>query len=89
MARVNSLHSAVDRFFGSREFQPATKYLDLYLMMLWWLEKNKDISKNELCQKLYMILTGSVSIESRARMTQVTFNDLNNRPLPIDYKWCE
>lgn len=89
LARVNSLHSAVDRFFGSREFQPATKYLDLYLMMLWWLEKNKDISKNELCQKLYMILTGSVSIESRARMTQVTFNDLNSRPLPIDYKWCK
>ena len=43
LSRVNALHSSMDRFLGSNEYKPATKYLDLYLIMFWWLEKNKDV----------------------------------------------
>ena len=45
LSRINALHSSIDRFLGSNEYKPATKYLDLYLIMFWWLEKNKDVSK--------------------------------------------
>ena len=86
LSRVNALHSSVDRFFVSREYQPATKYLDLYLMMFWWLEKNKDVPTNNLCDKLFMILTGSVSNESRSKMKKVIQSELIARPLPIDCK---
>ena len=86
LSRVNALHSSVDRFFVSREYQPATKYLDLYLMMFWWLEKNKDVPTNNLCDKLFMILTGSISNESRSKMKKVIQSELIARPLPIDCK---
>ena len=86
LSRVNSLHSSMDRFFVSREFYPATKYLDLYLMMFWWLEKNKDVTSNELYESLYLILSGNVSNEVRASMKKVVQSELIARPLPIDCK---
>lgn len=86
LSRVNSLHSAIERFLGSKECKPATKYLDLYLMMFWWIEKNKDIGSNALTDKLFAIMTGCVSNDSRAKMHKVTFDNLVSRPLPIDTK---
>lgn len=86
LARVNSLHSSLERFLGSKECKPATKYLDLYLKMFWWLEKNKDISKLELMNRLKDILYGTVCSEYRAKMTKVTQKELYDRPLPIDTK---
>ena len=84
--RVNSLHSSLDRFFKSKEYRPATKYIDLYLMMFWWLEKNKDLSNLDLVTKLFAIMTGSVSNESRANLKRVTIKELTARELPIDTK---
>lgn len=86
LSRVNSLHSSIDRFFGCKEFKPATKYLDLYLMMFWWLQKNKELSINDLYNKLFAIMTGHVSCEARAKMTRVTIGSLVSRELPIDTK---
>lgn len=86
LARVNSLHSSMDRFFGSKEYYPATKYLDLYLMMFWWFQKNKDLKNNDLFQKLFDIMTGYVSADTRAKMTRVTIKSLVSRQLPIDTK---
>lgn len=83
---VNSLHSSMKRFLGSKEYRPATKYLDLYLMMFWWLEKNKDLSSNDLCTKLFDIMNGYVSNEARAKMSRVTIKSLVSRELPIDTK---
>lgn len=40
---INALHSSLDRFLGSNEYKPATKYLDLYLIMFWWLENNNSL----------------------------------------------
>lgn len=86
LARVNALHSALDRFFRSNEFLPATKYLDLYLMMFWWLQKNKDESTNNLCEFLYSTLIGCVPNSTRVNMQSIRFNDLKSRHLPIDGK---
>lgn len=84
--RVNGLHSSIDRFFGCKEYKPATKYLDLYLIMFWWLQKNKDLKSSDMYQKLYDIMTGHVENEVRAKMTRVTIDCLVSRPLPIDTK---
>ena len=86
LGRVNSLHSAIDRFFGSNEYKPATKYLDLYLMMFWWLQKNKDLNGRDLSQKLFDTMTGKVSMSERANMKRITIKSLVNRELPIDTK---
>lgn len=86
LGRVNALHRNLDAFFRSEECMPATKYLDLYIKMFWWLEKNKDASTNELTNKLFGIMTGQVSMESRLSMSRVTYAQLNSRALPIDTK---
>ena len=84
LSRINALHSSLDRFLGSNEYKPATKYLDLYLIMFWWLEKNKDVSQIFLCEQLFKILLGHVDYNVRAKMTAVKQSDLISRPLPID-----
>lgn len=86
LSRVNSLHSAMDRFFKSKEYKPATKYFDLYLMMFWWLQKNKDLNGTTKCDKLFDMMTGKVSMSERAKMTRVTIGSLVSRELPIDTK---
>lgn len=86
LSRINSLHSSIERFFGSKEYLPATKYIDLYLKMLWWLQKNKDISSNDLTSILFKIVTGYIDNTDRANMTRTTIKDLVTRELPIDTK---
>ena len=86
LSRVNSLHSAIDRFFGGKEYLPATKYLDLYLMMFWWLQKNKDLSQNDLYTLLFGIMTGCVDNSDRSKINKVTTKELVSRSLPIDTK---
>ncbi len=84
LARVNSLHSAMDRFFGCNQDKPATKYLDLYLTMFWWLQKNKQMSQNEQFEILYKIMTGCVEMSVRAKMTKVTLSMLASRQFSFD-----
>lgn len=87
LSRVNSLHSSIDRFIcKDAENKPATKYLDLYLMMFWWLQKNKDLSQAQISDLLFHIVTGHVDFCMRANMIPVAICDLVDRPLPIDAK---
>lgn len=86
LARVNSLHSGIKRFLGSKEYLPATKYIDLYLKMFWWLQKNKDCSTKEMTDKLFRIMTGCVDNSERAKMSRITIKSLVSRKLPIDTK---
>lgn len=87
LSRVNALHSAMDKFISKDlESKPATKYLDLYLMMFWWLQKNKDLNQTQLTELLYQIMTGHVDYSTRAKMEPITICDLVSRPLPIDTK---
>lgn len=87
LSRVNSLHSSMDKFISKdMESKPATKYLDLYLIMFWWLQKNKDLSQTQSVELLFNIVTGHVDSNMRANMIPVTIDDLVSRPLPIDTK---
>ena len=86
LGRVNSLHSSLKRFLGKHADRPATKYLDLYLMMFWWLEKQKEQSKNELMQRLFHIATGYVDNATRVKMKRITYRGITGRELPIDTK---
>lgn len=86
LSRINALHSGINRFLGSKEYLPATKYIDLYLKMFWWLQKNKDCSTKEMTDKLFKIMTGYVNNSDRAKMSRVTIKDLVTRELPIDTK---
>ena len=86
LSRINSLHSSIERFLGSKEYLPATKYIDLYLKMFWWLQKNKDLSSNDLTGILFKLVTGYVDNTARAKMTRTTIKDLVTRKLPIDTK---
>ena len=86
LSRINSLHSGIERFLGSKEYLPATKYIDLYLKMFWWLQKNKDCSTKEMTDKLFRIMTGHVDNSDRAKMSRVTVNSLVSRKMPIDTK---
>ena len=87
LSRVNSMHKAIKKFLGIKHgYAPATKYLDLYLMMFWWLQKNKDLSGITTSQKLFDIMTGKVSMSERANMKRITIKSLVSRELPIDTK---
>lgn len=86
LARVNSLHSSIERFLGSKEYLPATKYIDLYLKMFWWLQKNKELSGKEQTDLLFKLITGYVDNSDRAKMTRITISSLVTRKLPIDTK---
>jgi len=84
LSRINDLHSGIERFFGSKEYMPATKYIDLYLKMFWWLQKNKDCNTSELTDKLYKIATGYVDNNVRSDISRTTIKGLVTRELPID-----
>lgn len=86
LSRINSLHSGIERFLGSKEYLPATKYIDLYLKMFWWIQKNKDLSSKDLTSILFRIMTGYVDNADRAKMSKVTISSLVTRKLPIDTK---
>ena len=76
-----------DKFISKDlESKPATKYLDLYLMMFWWLQKNKDLNQAQMSDLLFRIVTGHVDCHMRANMISVAICDLVDRPLPIDTK---
>lgn len=54
--------------------------------MFWWLQKNKDLSSNDLTSILFKLVTGYVDNTDRANMTRITIKDLVIRELPIDTK---
>ena len=80
LGAINSLHSRLSAFWPKNaERDPATKYLDLQLMLFWWLEKNKDLSINQKVELIYTYL-------SEQFYYQVTWESLLRRPLMLDTK---
>lgn len=63
----------------SAEREPATKYLDLQLMLFWWMEKNKDLSIREQVEMIYDYL-------SEQYYSKFTWEKLIKRPLMLDTK---
>ncbi len=88
LAKVNSVHSLltsyIERYKG-RAF--TTKYLDLNLMLFWWLFKYKDFSIDDKVEALFSIMNDKIpDIDIREKVNQVTLEKLQNREITIDTK---
>ena len=63
LGRINALHSSLSAYYPkSAERAPATKYLDLSLMLFWWLEKNGQLSSADKVDKLYELISDEINI---------------------------
>lgn len=88
LAKVNSVHSSLtsymDRFNGKVY---TTKYLDLTLMLFWWLFKYRDYSTEEKAQTLYSIMCGNITdLDTKNKVGQVTEERIVNREISLDTK---
>ena len=80
LARINSLHSNLRAYWPvARENLPSTKYLDLNLMLFWWIEKNKGLGIQQQIEALYAYLA-----DYRGQF--ITYEQLKIRPLALDTK---
>ena len=88
LAKVNGLHSGMDSYldrYKGRAF--SIKYLDLNLMLFWWLQKYKDYPVEEKVQALYNIMNDEIpDIDTRERVNQVTMAELQSREISLDTK---
>lgn len=88
LAKVNNVHSQLRAYmerYKGRAF--TTKYLDLNLMLFWWLFKYRDYSVSEKVQALYSIMNDQIpDIDLREKVNQVTVNELQSREITIDTK---
>lgn len=81
LARINALHSRLAKYWPrEQERLPATKYLDLSLMLFWWLEKNSKLTTQEKINQLYDIIT------EKAEMLNTTYEEITNRELSLNTK---
>lgn len=83
LGRINALHSDIGSYWSrSAERTPATKYMDLSLILLWWLRKNKELTVYEKVDKLYEI------IQDQHITVDTLYEDIKNRELKINTKGC-
>ena len=83
LGRINALHSEIGSYWSrSAERTPATKYMDLSLILLWWLRKNKELTVYEKVDKLYEI------IQDQHITVDALYEDIKNRELKINTKGC-
>lgn len=88
LARVNNIHSALSSYMNPHEGKVfSTKYLDLTLMLFWWLYKHKNYNTNQKVEMLYSIMTDDISdIEIREKVNQVKQEELTRREITLDTK---
>ena len=88
LAKVNSVHSALASFMDKyRGKVYTTKYLDLNLMLFWWLFKYREFTTEEKAQALYSIMNDQIpDIELRKKVNQVTLEELQSREITLDTK---
>jgi hypothetical protein len=88
LAKVNSVHSALSKYMDAKAGKVyTTKYLDLNLMLFWWLFKYREYNTEEKAQALYKIMKDEIpDIELRERVNQVTVEELQNREITLDTK---
>lgn len=81
LSRINALHSIISSYWDrSAERIPSTKYMDLSLIFMWWLRKNKELKMNEKIEKLYEIITDTtLKIDTR-------YETIKNREIDINTK---
>lgn len=80
LARVNALHSQLNRFWPSGSGKlPATKYIDLYLILFWWLQKQAEKTTDQKVDELFSYVKGQTS-------PTLDYDSLKERQLPLDTK---
>lgn len=81
LGRINALHSDISKYWSKDEERtPATKYMDLGLILLWWLRKNKELSIHEKVDKLYEI------VQDQHITVDALYEDIKNRELKLNTK---
>lgn len=88
LAKVNSVHSALASYMSPLEGKVyTTKYLDLNLMLFWWLFKYKRYTTEEKAQALYKIMIDEIpDLEAKERVDLITGDELLHREISIDTK---
>lgn len=87
LARVNAVHNALSSYMDSSRGKVFnTKYMDLTLILFWWLQKNKGLTTQEKVRKLWDIMTGNITTEDRTKVNQTRQTDLMDREITMDTK---
>ena len=81
LARTNSLHSEIKAFWSEdRENIPATKYMNLGMILFWWLKKHSNLTTAEKVEELYKIVTdNSLTLER-------DYEAIKKRPMTLNTK---
>lgn len=80
LAHVNAIHSKLSAYWPDNgQRLPAMKYLDLNLLLFWWLEKNGNLTSPQKAEELFSY------IENRLLCTK-SYQNLQRRALPLDTK---
>lgn len=80
LAHVNAIHSKLAAYWPDNgQRLPATKYLDLNLLLFWWIEKNGHLTAPQKTEELFSY------IESNLLCTE-SYKNLQRRALPLDTK---
>lgn len=78
---INGLHSKLNKFWNAKYGRlPSTKYMDIEIMLFWWLEQNKDLSLEEQIRKLYNLL---VEVYGK---TTVDYKEISKHKMSLDTK---
>lgn len=82
LSRINAVHSNLRMQWPKKgNNHPATKYLDLGLILFWWMEKNKDLTPQQQAEELLACISSL-----QAPNSPITYVAIKNRPLPLDTK---
>lgn len=81
LGRINALHARIADYYPKQsERAPATKYLDLSLMLFWWLEKNGQLSTTDKVDKLYALISDDIATPG------TDYESITNRELALNTK---
>lgn len=80
LAHINAVHSKLAAYWPDNgQRLPATKYLDLNLLLFWWIQKNGNLPAPQQAEELFKF------IENRLLCTE-SYQGLQRRALPLDTK---
>lgn len=81
LGRINALHARLSAYYPkSAERAPATKYLDLSLMLFWWIEKNGKLTTADKVDRLYDLVSDKIAV------TGTDYESITNRELTLNTK---
>ncbi|RKJ74943.1 hypothetical protein D7X33_18805 [Butyricicoccus sp. 1XD8-22] len=80
LAHINAVHSKLAAYWPDNgQRLPATKYLDLNLLLFWWIEKNGSLTAPEKVEELLGYIENSL-------LCTESYKSLQRRALPLDTK---